>query len=384
MRKVSVFWTRILVAISFFLWPIIYPLILFRKRKKKKEKLKFLVVPQLTRIGDIICSTPVFSAIEEKYPKCCLVVLSSLNAVGIIRHNTRIDEIIIIEDYQDNFLGLIKKIQKENFDYGISLSGTALSSILFFFGLIPSRVKIVRDHRPWAELLTDWMCNVREKYVELSYLPAFYLRLLRFFGVDKIEVKKEVFWTKEAEKKTDEFFCKNKIGVTDRLAGISLSAGNKVKEWGDDKFKIVAREISNQYGMKVIFIGGMRDKERINKLIKELGGGDNYINGTGFALEELPALMKRFKIFISADTGPVHIAEALSIPLIDILGPVNDIELTPRGETARIVKPAPDIPPTVFAFREAGDRELTKKALDSISADKVISVFQELAGKYIK
>ena len=45
--------------------------------------------------------------------------------------------------------------------------------------------------------------------------------------------------------------------------------------------------------------------------------------------------MRRFSVFIAVDTGPIHVAHALGIPLIDILGPVNDIELTPKGKNIK-------------------------------------------------
>lgn len=383
MHKISVFYTRILTIFSFFSFPIVYFFIYLRRAKKKnKEDVRIFLIPQLTRIGDIICSTPVLRAIKNEYPKSFLSVLVSANASGIIENDPRIDEIIIFEDYQKNFLKLVKKIQSGDFDWGISLSGTALSSLLFFYGLIPKRMKITRNERPIAEIFTDWMCNIKERYVDFSYLPAFYLKMLRHMGVIHNDEKKEVFFGNES--KVNAFLEKESVLSEDKVVGMSITAGNKVKEWGDEKFEILAKEIGARYNAKIIFIGGSRDQERIAKLMEKLGNGKNYINAAGFALEYLPALMSRFSVFISVDTGPIHIADALGIPLIDILGSVNDIELTPRGEKVRIIKPSSDIPPAIFAFREAGSGELMKKALDSISTDMVLDAFYDLDKKYIK
>lgn len=385
MHKISIFYTRIFVIFSFFTFPLVYFLIYFRRAKKTNvENMKIFLIPQLTRIGDIVCSTPVLRAIKTKYPDSFLSVLVSANASGIIKNDPRIDEIIIFEDYEKNFLGLIKKIRGNDFDWGISLSGTALSSLLFFLGLIPRRMKIVRNGRPMAEILTDWMCNIKEKYAKLSYLPAFYLKMLHHMGINYTDARKEVFLGKESVGKIDLFFKKEAIIPEDKIVGMSITAGNKIKEWGDEKFEIVAKEIVKRYNAKIVFIGGERDRERIDKLKEKLGGGKNYINAAELTLEDLSALMIRFSAFISVDTGPVHIAEALSVALIDILGPVNDIELTPRGEGVRIVKSPFHIPPTIFAFREAGSGELIKKALDLISADMVLNVFHDIVNKHIR
>ncbi|HEY0220757.1 MAG TPA: glycosyltransferase family 9 protein [Candidatus Paceibacterota bacterium] len=376
MYKTSVIYTRILTVLSFILFPFIY-LIISLKKRRNVENPKIFMVPQLTRVGDIVCVTPVFQAIKEKYPKSKLVVLSSLKASGIIKNNPRIDEIINIEDYKGSFWKLILKIINENFDFGVSLSGTPLSSVLFFFGFIPTRVKLTRKNRPFSEFFTDWMSNFKYNYEVLTYLPVFYLRMLESLGVNKKEAKKEVFWNKESDNRIDSLFRENNLSDQDKIVGISLSAGNKIKEWGDEKFVTISREIVSGYGMKVVFTGGPSDRDRVDKVISLLGGGHNFINSAGVSLEDLPALMNRFKVFISVDTGPTHIAEALGVPLIDILGPVNDIELTPRGQFSRIMKPK-DIDPTVFAFWENVDPEQTRGSLVAIKPEEVLRVFNLL------
>jgi ADP-heptose:LPS heptosyltransferase len=379
MNKIIIFYTRILILLALIFFPVIFFLIwVRRKNRKNKQYSKILVIPQLTRVGDIVCSTPFFAALKEKYSDCSISVLSSLNASGIIENNPNIDEIIIIENYQTDFFKIIKKIKCDKFDAGISLSGTALSSLLFFFGLIPERIKITRPNRPIAEMLTDWLCNKKKIYATPSYLPLFYLGLLKYFGIHKNNVKKEVYVSSDSDKKITAWLDQKGILSDDRVVGMSLTAGNKIKEWGDDKFAILANKIIEQYAMKIVLIGSSHDKERVSNFIKTVSYNDHYIDGTGFSLNDLPALMKRFNYFIAVDTGPIHIAEALGIPLIDILGSVNDIELTPRGKNVRIIKPSVNIPPTIFAFWEAGDKRLTTEAVDSISAGKVFEAFKSL------
>ena len=307
-----------------------------------------------------------------------MTVLSYLNACGIIKNNPRIDEIIIIEDWQNDFFGLFKKIRDEHFNWGISFSGSALSSVLFFYGLIPNRLKIVRNKRPLAEIFSDWMCGVKEKYAELSYLPIFYLKMLRHLGIHSSNDRKEVFCRQNLEEKINSFLKRENISLDDKLVGVSLTAGNKIKEWGDDKFESLCREINKKYGMKIVFIGSLYDKARVGAMIEKLGDKNNFINGVGFSVEELPDLMRRLSFFIAVDTGPIHIAHALGIPLVDILGPVNDIELTPKGDAIVILKPLRSIPPTIFAFQEALDRELTKKSMDSITVAQVLDAFDRL------
>ncbi len=379
MNKVVVFYTRFLILLSFVLFPYIYLKIFLRGRERKEdEHMRILVAPQLTRIGDLVATTPVFRAIKKRYPNSFVSVVSSANAAGIIKHNPWIDEIIEIEDYQNDFFGLLKKIRKEKFYAGISLSGSALSSVIFFYGFIPARIKITRSDRPLAESLSDWMCTITESYRELSYLPLFYLKILRHLDINSSDDTKEVFLNEVSNARIADFFAKENILSSDVIIGLSLTAGNKVKEWGDDNFEALIRGLRKKYDIKIVFIGAQRERERVDAMIKKIGD-PNCINASGFSIEDLPSLMRRFSVFIAVDTGPIHVAHALGIPLIDILGPVNDIELTPKGKNIKILKPDPYVPPTIFAFKESGDKELTQLALRSMRVDQVIAAFVDLS-----
>ncbi|MBI1974283.1 MAG: glycosyltransferase family 9 protein [Candidatus Zambryskibacteria bacterium] len=345
---------------------------------RKSEKNNILVIPQFKRIGDIVCSTPVFRAIKEKYPESRITVIVSSMAAGVLKNNPRVDEIIIVEDYWHKFPELVRKIRRGNFKWGVSLSGTALSSTLFFLSLIPNRLKITRPNKSLAEALSDWMTNFKEEYKELTYLPLFYLKMLRHLGIDNENYTKEIYAGYEAEAKMKKFLATNGVMEKDKLIGISLTAGNNVKEWGDDKFESLAREISKKYPIKIAFIGSFYEKERVGNFVRKLGSGSKYIDAAGLSLEELVVLMKNFSVFISVDTGPTHIAHALGVPLIDILGPVNDIELTPRDGNIKIIKPNPEIPSTIFAFQAFGPAYLARKALENISVSQVLLAFDEL------
>ena len=217
-----------------------------------------------------------------------------------------------------------------------------------------------------------------ESYRELSYLPLFYLKILRHLDINSSDDTKEVFLNEVSNARIADFFAKENILSSDVIIGLSLTAGNKVKEWGDDNFEALIRGLRKKYDIKIVFIGAQRERERVDAMIKKIGD-PNCINASGFSIEDLPSLMRRFSVFIAVDTGPIHVAHALGIPLIDILGPVNDIELTPKGKNIKILKPDPYVPPTIFAFKESVDKELTQLAFRSMRVDQVIAAFVDLS-----
>jgi len=363
----------LLILASLIVSPLFFILIRFKKRAVSGSGLKILIIPQLTRIGDLVCSTPVFAAIKKTYPQSRLAVLVSSKAAGILKNNPRIDDLLIYENQSLN--RLIKKLRREKFDWSFSLSGTALSSLIAFLGIVPNRVKTVRQNRPASEILTDWLNNFKLLYRHHAYLPEHHLKLLRFIGIDDLKQEKEIFTGEQSEEKARDFFRQNGISENDFLVGMSVSAGNKAKEWPAENFKKVARHLIEKRGAKIIFIGSAADESRINEVSVGLKEG-GFFKSFDSDLANLPSLIKRLKLFISVDTGPVHVAHALKIPLVDIVGPVDPNELVPRGENIIAVKSG--VPPSIFSFKEAGDPRQQRLALDSIKTEQVEEAVESL------
>lgn len=341
--------------------------------------MKFLVIPQINRIGDIICATPVFRAIKEKYPESRLVVLVSKTkgAWEIIKNNPRIDGFIFYEDWY-----LISKIRREKFDWAFNITNYPVPSPIAFLGLIPNRVKTVVSERSLSEILTDRLNNYRVMFQYHTDVPMHNVKLLELVGIKNASVVKEVFTIAATDQKTEKFLSDAGFSRSDFIAGISVTAGNRVKEWPPEKFALVADGIIQKYRAKVIFIGSAKDAQVIEETAVRMKMRKHSFSATGFTVEELPSLMKRLNLFVSADTGPVHIAEALKIPLVDIMGPVDPREIAPRGPNSVVVTPPPEIPPSIFIMKKAGPEKEQRRAIEAISVEMVLAGVEK-AMKYV-
>lgn len=371
MKKIkNIYWISRAVFTAIFVF-------LFTRTKynqSNNESLRVLVIPQLTRIGDIVCATPVLRAIKERYPKSFIAVLVSNKAAGILKNNPRVDELVIFEEY--SFKELIHKVRKLNFDWSLNLSATSIGSVLTFLGGINGRVKTIRHNRPKSEFVTDWLNTHTFLYEDRTYLPRHHLKLLGPIGINNTKDIKEVFVSTEGERKTVEFFAKNGIKPDDFLVGISISAGNRIKEWGDHNFLKLAGSLKEKYKAKIVIIGSKNDDSRIEEFLRNLN--HKAFKTTNFSLEELPSLISCLKLYIAVDTGPIYIAHALGVPLINIIGPVDPNEQPPKGEKSVQVLPYPNIPPSSFVFKKNGPAEITKLAIRSISVESVLAAARQL------
>lgn len=335
-------------------------------RKKKNKELRILIIPHLTRMGDLVAITPAIRAIKQEYPQSFVSVAVGKRVAGILEKNPYVDAVIVYRS--NNLLGFLRKIYRRNFNWSFNFSGTSFGTLMSIYGVIPNRAKLIKEERSLYEIFTDRLNNYRFLYKNHTDPILHYLKMLKVLGIESTDTKKDIFVSEAGE-------LKAQIGGF--LVGISVSAGNKAKEWGDEKFKELAIKINKKYGAKIIFIGSQLDEARILRIVESLDK-EKFLIATNFSLEELPSLIKRLKLYIAVDTGPIHIADALGVPFIDIVGPVDPNELPPRRDYGILVKPPAHIKPSVFAFKKNGPLSEQKKALDAISVGDVFVAVETL------
>ena len=346
---------------------------------------RILVIPIMTRVGDLVCATPVFRALKMRYPHCRLSVLVAKNVAGIVRHNPRIDEIIVMNN--PPFKGFWGRgrfflfLYRQRFDYSIALANNPFGSLAALWSAAPVRIKTVHKPRTVAEVLSDWLNNVRLEYPDGTFLQAHYMSLLSPLGIAAGEPVKEVFTTEAGEYKAEEFFRAEGIGASDLLVGISVSAGNAVKEWPAERFAALADMLISEKNAKIIFIDAPSNERKIEKTLSAMKNKKNISIATNFILEELPSLMKQLTMFIAVDTGAKYVAHALGVPLVDIIGPVEPNEQPPKDERSVQILPPPRIRPSSFVIARPGAFSARRDAVLSISVSVVYDVAAQLLSK---
>ncbi len=371
---------------TYLIFPLVLLLISMKFVSKKPKSGSRILVLQTAKIGDMVCTTPVFREIKKKYPESFLAVLIISKTSGLIFNNPYIDKIIFLDDKKYKSSGgvfrLIKDLARERYDWSVSLNPNLLNNILPFWSLIPKRISFTSKYLTKSTRLSYIFVNRKKEFLRIE--PAFrqYLGILDFMRIRNANEKKDVFISKEAEQKARDFLAKNKVFVSDFLVGISVGSGNPLKDWDLEKFSQLADKLIVNLKAKVIFVGSPQESELIAKTISLMKNPG--LNASGeFRLDEIAGLMQNFKMFISVDTGPLYIADALGVGVVDIIGPFNVIEqLDLNGKCAVVSKnlycfPCVHIMPSVYQCQE-GHFRCTR----DISADDVYQAVLKLKNKY--
>lgn len=350
---------RIKVYLNNFFWlfltyllaPLFYFLIFFRKKRRRNKELKILII-QTGKIGDLACTTPVFREIKNKYPSAYISVIVRPSAKGILTNNPRIDEVIPLTDGTgiSSKMRLLNKLRREKYDWAINFIPASFGNIIPFWSLTSHR--IVTTHKYTGEIiaLLSFFNNYRLEFKKHTPLMKHYLSLLKFLGIENPSEEREIFISAEEEKKALDFLQAHNLKHDDLLVGLTVTAGVKLKDWEPAKFAELANKLIEKKNAKIIFIGSVDDKLLVEKIQRMMQ--NNSVNSCGiFNLAELPALLKKLKLFISVDTGPLYIADIVGVPVVDIAGPVNVKELYPLNkDRSKIIQKDIYCVPCAYSF----------------------------------
>jgi heptosyltransferase-3 len=298
---------------------------------------KILIVRQDDRIGNLVLTTPLISALRKFFPKAQIWYLASQTFHALFSNSSLLDKILVAKKRQYIFHPLsliffIRKIRKEKFDLAFDTSDEDNFSLnnSFLVYLSGARFRIGYK-KPQSYLFL----NLEVPTWHISrHASEMHLDLLRYLVGDfksdglKIEVDPD-------RKMMVEKYLEGKgIEAGDFLVGMHIG-GRGAKRWDVENFQKLADWITDSFGRKAMFLWGPEEKKSIQKL--RPNGSDQIVSEL-FPLPVLSALIERCNLFISPDTGAMHLSVAVGTPTLALFLDSDAIKFGPQGEIHRIVQ----------------------------------------------
>jgi len=287
-------------------------------------------------IGDAILTIPAIEAIRATYPQAHIAVLAKSWVADIYRLFSSINEVIIYENKYDNILGVFRLAQllkKRKFDLAILLQNAIEAAIISCAAGIPLRAGYNTDGR--GILLTHRVQRSRE--INKLHQIDYYLEMVKALGC--VSVNKELHLETKINRHDAQSILQKYIPDQQKgIIGIAPGATyGPAKRWSPARFAAVADKIADTYGCQIILLGGKSDgdtAEEVRSLAK-----NSLLNLAGKTnLKEAVYLISQCRLFLSNDSGLMHIAGALNIPTIAIFGSTNPATTSPAGNQSIIVR----------------------------------------------
>lgn len=349
--------------------------------KKKNSVPKKVLVAQLAKLGDMVCTTPVFRAIKKHYPACEVFVMGDKVNRALLAGNTDADGYIV---YTKEFWKTSREIRKNKFD-AVFLTGPSpeISALLYLSGI--PLVVVPRIENGFSPQETKVYKLLRRFTAEAPhsmgcYAAREYLRLLEPIGIFEEDTAKHLAFSDGAKKKVGQFFAEKHFEPhRDFLAGVFPSTGYDIKRWPAERFAAVADYLIEKYNAVVVVPGSEGDKAQCEAMIAKMKHKEKVVSAVGkFSVDELKALVANLKLFISVDTGPIYVAEAFGVPTVDIVGPMDDREQPPVGPKHKVVKVERKEPQLHVMNTSVFDYAEAIRQRDGITVEMVLREIDEL------
>ena len=382
----NIFWLSItcLMALPLYLCSFL--------KKSSEKKLRILIIPPV-KIGDLVCATPVFREIKKNFPESHLGVLlladseRRTTSYQLLKNNPYIDKIILPDEKRGiNTIGILKliiRIYPEKYNWSFTLTSGVIEKVIPFLAIIPNRVITISSYATITSKILNFIGNYKSEIKLNDLALRHHLKLLKFIGIKKFNQRREIFVSQKEKRKAIQFLKKYNLNPNDLLIGIAVTAGNKLKEWNKEKFAQLSDRLIEELGAKIIFVGGPKDKRDIS-FVQSKMKYKSINSSSELNLIELAALLRHLKLFISVDTGPLYMANAMEVPVVDIVGPFAIHTQLPPKEKCEIVQKKLPCTPCSFVIKTARVCKYGhRKCVEDITVNDVFNAVTRLLNKQL-
>lgn len=299
---------------------------------------KILIIRQHNQLGDMLAGVSLFRAVKEKYPQSHLTLLSSVdNYYGVIK-NRFIDELLVFDKRKMfNPFELIKFYKKIRRKFDLAIV-PATVSISFTSGMIArlsdSKIRIgpkSLDGKPnESDFFFDRRVNIDWRKYPDSNVSEHILEIVRPFGIDTKDLSSQISFDDADLKVAKSFLSEIEHNSKAKIIGLHVGAGKPANRWSLLNYVELIKKINENFNCIFYLTGSDSDKEEVEFVIRNL-----KINLNKFLNRDIPqvaALISISDLFITNDTGIMHVAGTTSTPQISMFGPTNPFNWAPCGK----------------------------------------------------
>ncbi|OGX16437.1 MAG: lipopolysaccharide heptosyltransferase II [Omnitrophica WOR_2 bacterium RBG_13_41_10] len=290
---------------------------------KPKINAKRILIFNVNWLGDVLFSTPCIRNIRHNYPDSYIACIIPSRCYLVLKDNPYLDEIIIYDE-KDRHKGTLAKfafvkfLRHKKFDTAFILHRSFTRALICRLARVPKIIGYYTKKRSLflSEKITPPLKNSCHRI-------DYYLGIIEKAGL-RVEDRALDFFTSEDDKKIiHDFLRQQAIDEKDFLVGINPGGNWLPKRWPREYWAILADRLICDFGAKVIITGSPQDMALV-KDIQHLMKEKPIIACNIFNLKQFASLSQKLDLFVTADTGPLHIANAVgSKKIIAIFGPTS-------------------------------------------------------------
>lgn len=307
-----------------------------------------ILVLNRNQIGDCVLTTPMLRALKRRFPRARVFVSIPKSNQDLLVTNPHVDE-IVLRPRRSSWAAKCRfafQMRRAHYDLIISLQEKSLfyAWATHSTGLLNPRrpVNVALEHlrtRRWYQHISPVRADQHEvlKYLEIAHMlgcPREHSPVL------------ELEPPADARAQVQRFLGDRCLNPDARFIGINPGGTKREKRWPVERFAQVADRLHTELGLTVMVLGGPTDREMAARIAQRMQHRPVVVAGRA-SLGETAAYLERCAILVTGDTGPMHMAVAMAVPVVALFGPTSPIKFGPfttLGVTVKHDEPCPRCP----------------------------------------
>jgi lipopolysaccharide heptosyltransferase I len=294
---------------------------------------KRVLIIKPSAIGDVVHALPVLPRLRKLWPDAKLTWLITPACAALVQNHPFIDEVILFQRkrwgrgwYNPAALwdlgGFLHDLRQRNFDLVIDLQGLFRSAWVAGASGAPRRIGFA-NAREFAPLFYNELVDCSWEH---DHAVDRYLKIASTLGCPNGPVE-FVFAVGDQDRK----YIEGLIPAETPFAVLMPGANWATKRWPVERYAELAKVLKDRFGLESVTAGASADI----KLAKTVNAKFDVTGKT--TLRQIVALLERAKLVIGNDTGPMHMAAAMGVPLVTPYGPTNPERTGPFGRDDSVV-----------------------------------------------
>jgi ADP-heptose:LPS heptosyltransferase len=343
-----------------------------------------ILIVLIAGIGDLVLASQSIRSIRNGHPDAEIHLLTSSAAAPLAVNYGYVDRVWAFpirefrkdKRYAADILMLVKALRKIRFLvimnlYAVeSFAGGLKMGLLF--QLMRTTQKIGHDSHGFGRFLTEKVDGsaFRGRHVTKAMMDI----AVKAGGIPD-EKGIEVFWGGGTEAKWIDIFGRSeKAGGL--VVGINPGGDRKNRRWSPDGYAAVADRLAEGVGARIVLLGGPSETA-IAKTVESMMQNEPINLSGRLNLDDLTYVISRLDLLITNDSGPMHVAAALGVPLVAVFGPEDPARLGPYTDP-RLFRIVSGFVPCSPCKKSTCDSLL---CLDAVSPDEVLQKCESLMGE---
>jgi heptosyltransferase-2 len=305
-------------------------------------------------VGDAVMSLPALQAIRGRFPTAHIAILAKPWVADLYAREAIADEVILYGAKSIWLTGV--DLRRRHFDCAILLQNAFEAGWIAWLAGIPTRIGYNRDGRG---LLLTRAVTVPKRGEIPGHQRFYYLELLRRAGLI------------EALPESGAIRLERRTGAAPkRVIGVSPGAAyGTAKRWPPERFAEAAGMLATRRGASILLFGSQSERPLCEEIAHLLNGHavTNYAGQT--TLAQFIDLAAGCELFLTNDSGAMHIASALGVPTVAIFGATDDAATGPTGAHARVVRVPVECSPCLLRECPIDHRCMTRLSAERVAQE---------------